>query len=65
MRLVYFISPYELLDVSAGRAMSLTQDIAASRDLSNYVTVNIEASTSHKLQTTSLMTITRGLDGKK
>ena len=57
MRLVYFVSPYELLDVAAGRSVTLTTDTPSSCDLSHYVTVNIDASTSHKLQTTTLMNI--------
>lgn len=65
MRLVYFVSPYELLDVAAGRSVTLTADTLASRQLSHYVTVNIEASTSHKLQTTTLMVITKQANGKK
>lgn len=65
MRLVYFVSPYELLDVAAGRAVTLTTDTPHSRELSHYVTVNIEASNSHKLQTTTLMLITKQANGKK
>ncbi|KAK8396469.1 hypothetical protein O3P69_005487 [Scylla paramamosain] len=65
MRLVYFVSPYELLDVAAGRAITLTTDTPHSRELSHYVTVNIEASNSHKLQTTTLMLITKQANGKK
>ncbi|KAK7078708.1 Mediator of RNA polymerase II transcription subunit 1, partial [Halocaridina rubra] len=57
MRLVYFVSPYELLDVATGRSITLTTDTPSSRDLSHYVTVNIDSSTSHKLQTTTLMNI--------
>ncbi|XP_042868908.1 mediator of RNA polymerase II transcription subunit 1-like isoform X1 [Penaeus japonicus] len=65
MRLVYFVSPYELLDVQAGRSITLTTETPSSRDLSHYVTVNIDASNSHKLQTTTLMIITKQPNGKK
>lgn len=65
MRLVYFVSPYELLDVAAGRSVTLTAETPASCELSHYVTVNIDSSNSHKLQTTTLMIITKQANGKK
>lgn len=65
MRLVYFVSPYELLDVAAGRSVTLTPETPSSRELSHYITVNIDASNSHKLQTTTLMIITKQANGKK
>ncbi|XP_076042410.1 mediator complex subunit 1 [Oratosquilla oratoria] len=64
MRLVFFVSPYELLDVNAGKAVTLTSDSVASFNLKHYVMVTIDASTSHKLQSTTLMNLTKGTDGK-
>ena len=66
MRLIYFISPYELLDATAGKALSLTPSIVANKDFGQHVQVRIESTQElHKLQLTTLMQITKGLDGKK
>uniref|UniRef100_T1J8I3 Mediator of RNA polymerase II transcription subunit 1 n=1 Tax=Strigamia maritima TaxID=126957 RepID=T1J8I3_STRMM len=64
MKLTYFISPYDLLDMETKSSIPLTVDTVVERQLGQYVTVCIESSTSHKLQTQSLMSITRTNDGK-
>lgn len=63
--MIYFASPYELLDVAAQKSVFLTFDSAMAMDLAHSVTVNIEASTTHKLQTVSLVNIIEGNDGHK
>ncbi|KAL7647805.1 UNVERIFIED_CONTAM: hypothetical protein RMT77_001414 [Armadillidium vulgare] len=65
VKIIYFNSPYELLDVAAQKSVSLTYETASSMDLAHYVTINIEASTSHKLQTVSVVNIIKGNDGLK
>lgn len=65
VKMIYFNSPYELLDVEAQCSVSLTYETASSMDLAHFVSVNIEASSSHKLQTTSLVNIIKGNDGLK
>ena len=66
MRLVYFISPYELLDAAEGKVLSLTPSLATTQEFGQHVQLRIEATTElHKLQLTTLMQITKGVDGKK
>ena len=66
MRLVYFVSPYELLDVSESRAVSLSLATEKSREFGHHVQITIEATTEqHKLQLTTLMQVAKGVDGKK
>lgn len=64
MQLTYFISPYELLD-SNGDTLPLSVDVVNNRRLGFHVKVCIEPTpTSHKLQTTSLLSITKTHEGR-
>ena len=63
MKMAYFISPYELLDIDDGKSVSLTYESASTKDLSDTVSVNIEASTTHKLQSVPLVNVQLGADG--
>ncbi|KAG1680040.1 Mediator of RNA polymerase II transcription subunit 1 [Nymphon striatum] len=63
MKLTYFISPYDLLDIEAKLSIPLTAEIVKSKGLGHYVTVGIESMSGHKLQTVSLLTISKS-EGK-
>ena len=66
MRLIYFISPYELLDTKEGTVMSLNAVSLSKKNFGRYVELRIEATAElHKLQLTTLMQITKSVDGKK
>ncbi|RWS30138.1 mediator of RNA polymerase II transcription subunit 1-like protein [Leptotrombidium deliense] len=64
MKLTYFISPYDLLDVKTKAAIPFTVDTVVKRKLGFSATVCIESSTTHKLQTTSLISRTKTPEGK-
>ncbi|XP_018016130.1 serine-rich adhesin for platelets [Hyalella azteca] len=65
MRLVYFISPYELLDTRAGRSLPLTPSTVRTLEFGQHAQLHIISSTTlHKLQHTTLMQTTKGSDGK-
>ncbi|XP_060521486.1 mediator of RNA polymerase II transcription subunit 1 [Cylas formicarius] len=60
MKLTYFVSPYELIDVERGDLDPINIDAILSKGLGHGVTVCMEGSAAHKLQTTTLITVTRG-----
>ncbi|GFY64159.1 mediator of RNA polymerase II transcription subunit 1 [Trichonephila inaurata madagascariensis] len=64
LKLTYFISPYDLLDGDTKTSIPLTAENVIEKDLGQSVTVCIESSTAHKLQTTSLITVTKTTDGR-
>nr|XP_042903353.1 mediator of RNA polymerase II transcription subunit 1 [Parasteatoda tepidariorum] len=64
LKLTYFISPYDLLDVETKASIPLTIETVIEKGLGQSVTVCIESSTAHKLQTTSLITVTKTADGR-
>ncbi|GIY48617.1 hypothetical protein CEXT_536511 [Caerostris extrusa] len=64
LKLTYFISPYDLLDPETKSSIPLTAETVIERGLGQSVTVCIESSTAHKLQTTSLITVTKTTDGR-
>lgn len=64
MKLTYFISPYDLLDEERKVSLPLSIDIITEKKLGYSSTVCIENSSIHKLQTTSLVSITKSQDGK-
>ncbi|KAG8199086.1 hypothetical protein JTE90_016223 [Oedothorax gibbosus] len=64
LKLTYFISPYDLLDVETKSSIPLTSETVIEKGLGQSVTVCIESSTAHKLQTTSLITVTKTADGR-
>ncbi|KAF5288427.1 hypothetical protein FQR65_LT02079 [Abscondita terminalis] len=64
MKLTYFVSPYELLDVEKGELKPITVEAVTSKNLGYSVTVCMEGSAAHKLQTTTLITVNRNFNGK-
>ncbi|ERL89217.1 mediator of RNA polymerase II transcription subunit 1 isoform X2 [Dendroctonus ponderosae] len=64
MKLTYFISPYDLLNVDKHEIDAISIDSIISKGLGYWVTVSIEGSVAHKLQTTPLITINRSMNGK-
>lgn len=65
MKLTYFVSPYDLLDKEKGASDPLTVESVTSKNLGYSVTVCIEGSTSHKLQTSTIISVNRNMNGKK
>lgn len=64
MKLTYFISPYDLLDEKRKVSLPLSIDIITEKNLGYSLTVCLESSTSHKLQTVPLVTINKSADNK-
>ncbi|XP_055601022.1 mediator of RNA polymerase II transcription subunit 1 [Uranotaenia lowii] len=55
MRLVYFVTPYDLLDLEAKKMKPLTTEVIFADKIGCSVTVNLEASTANKLQIQPLL----------
>ncbi|CAG9858605.1 unnamed protein product [Phyllotreta striolata] len=64
MKLTYFVSPYDLLNVEKNEIEPINIDTITSKSLGYSVTVCMEGSAAHKLQTSTLITVNRGLNGK-
>ncbi|KAJ8922927.1 hypothetical protein NQ315_001471 [Exocentrus adspersus] len=64
MRLTYFVSPYDLLNVEKKDIEPISIDSILSQSLGYSVTVCMEGSAAHKLQTTTLISINRNMNGK-
>lgn len=62
MKLIFFVSPYDLLDVENNTMMTLDKE---NLDVGCYVTVCIEAATTTNVQSTSLLSVTRSASGLK
>lgn len=62
MMLTYFVSPYDLLDLKNKISKPLSAD---SVDVGFSVTVSMESSCAHKLQITTLVTVSVNPSGKK
>lgn len=62
MKLIFFVSPYDLLDVENNTMMNLDKE---SLDVGCYATVCIEAAATTNVQSTSLLSATRSATGKK
>ncbi|GAB0086932.1 Mediator of RNA polymerase II transcription subunit 1 [Sergentomyia squamirostris] len=62
MKLTYFVSPYELLDLETKSLTPLTVDYIHGRNVGTSVTVNLEASAANKLQIQSIFSV--GQDGE-
>lgn len=62
MKLIFFVSPYDLLDVENSTMMNLDKE---SLDVGCYVTVCIEAAATTNVQSTSLLSATRSSAGIK
>ncbi|XP_044759004.1 mediator of RNA polymerase II transcription subunit 1 isoform X2 [Coccinella septempunctata] len=64
MKLTYFISPYDLINISKGELEPISAELISSKNLGYSVTVCMEGSAAHKLQTTTLITVSRTMNGK-
>ncbi|XP_014789489.2 mediator of RNA polymerase II transcription subunit 1 [Octopus bimaculoides] len=64
MKLIYFVSPYDLLDRKTKIKHPLTIDAITEYQLGHSVTVSIEHSSLNRLQTMPLMTVVKNQDGK-
>lgn len=62
MKLIFFVSPYDLLDVENNTMMNLDKD---SLNVGGYATVCIEAATTTNVQSMSLLSVTRSSTGLK
>ncbi|XP_050298124.1 mediator of RNA polymerase II transcription subunit 1 isoform X2 [Anthonomus grandis grandis] len=64
MKLTYFVSPYDLLNVDKHEIDALSIDSIVSKGLGYWVTVCMEGSAAHKLQTSTLITVNRSMNGR-
>ncbi|GLV34478.1 Mediator complex subunit 1 [Carabus blaptoides fortunei] len=64
MKLTYFVSPYDLLDKDKAVLEQLTVETVTAKSLGYSVTVCIEGSNPHKLQTTTIISVNRNINGK-
>lgn len=62
MKIIFFVSPYDLLDVENNTMMNLDKE---TLDVGCYATVCIEAATTTNVQSTSLLSATRSSTGIK
>lgn len=62
MKIIYFVSPYDLLDIENSTMMNLDKE---SLDVGCYATVCIEAAPTTKVQSTTLLSATRSATGMK
>ena len=65
MKLTYFVSPYDLLDPVSCEMSPLTLDTVVSNSFGYSVTVCMEGSAAHKLQTNTLITVNKNHNGKR
>lgn len=65
MKLTYFVSPYDLINVDKFEVDPITIETITTKSLGYSVTVCMEGSAAHKLQTTTLITVNRNLNGMK
>ena len=64
-RLTYFVSPYDLIDKETKTAIPLTVETVISKKIGFSASLCLESSNrSHKLQTTSLISISKSTEGK-
>uniref|UniRef100_A0A6P7FZW3 Mediator of RNA polymerase II transcription subunit 1 n=1 Tax=Diabrotica virgifera virgifera TaxID=50390 RepID=A0A6P7FZW3_DIAVI len=63
MKLTYFVSPYDLLNIEKNEIEPIKIDTITNKGLGYSVTVCMEGSAAHKLQTTSLITV-NNINGK-
>ncbi|KAJ8959121.1 hypothetical protein NQ318_022378 [Aromia moschata] len=64
MRLTYFVSPYDLINIEKNDLEPVSVEMVVGKSLGYSVTVCMEGSAAHKLQTISLITINRNINGK-
>lgn len=65
MKLTYFISPYDLINISKGELEPISAELISGKNLGYSVSVCMEGSAAHKLQTTTLITVSRTMNGKR
>ncbi|XP_057655941.1 mediator of RNA polymerase II transcription subunit 1 [Diorhabda carinulata] len=64
MKLTYFVSPYDLLNIEKNEIEPINIDTIINKNLGYSVTVCMEGSAAHKLQTTTLITVNKNINGK-
>uniref|UniRef100_A0A0C9R6G8 Mediator of RNA polymerase II transcription subunit 1 n=1 Tax=Fopius arisanus TaxID=64838 RepID=A0A0C9R6G8_9HYME len=64
MKLTYFVSPYDLIDLESRKCDQLSPEVVITRKIGHSVTVCLEGSAAHKLPTTSILTVNRSATGK-
>ncbi|XP_012282760.1 mediator of RNA polymerase II transcription subunit 1 [Orussus abietinus] len=64
MKLTYFASPYDLIDLDNRSCDVLSPEVVITRKIGHSVTVCMEGSTAHKLPTSSIITVNRSPSGK-
>lgn len=62
MKIIYFVSPYDLLDIENNTTMNLDKE---SLDVGCYATVCIEAAATTNVQSTTLLSASRSANGMK
>lgn len=65
MKLTYFVSPYDLVDLENKSLENLSLKTVISKKIGHSVTVCMEGSTAHKLPTSSIITLEMSPTGKK
>lgn len=63
MKLTYFVSPYDLLNLETKSMAPLTIDIISTQNIGMSVTVNLEASNPNKLQISPTVTLNADVQG--
>ncbi|XP_011188865.2 mediator of RNA polymerase II transcription subunit 1 isoform X2 [Zeugodacus cucurbitae] len=58
MKLIYFVSPYDLISMDTKSMQPLTTELITSKDIGFSVTVNLEASSANKLQILPIVSVT-------
>lgn len=64
MKLTYFVSSYDLIDLENKNCEPLSLAAVISKKVGHSVTVCMEGSTAHKLPTSSIITLREGPSGK-
>lgn len=64
MKLTYFVSSYDLIDLENKNCEPLSLEAVISKKVGHSVTVCMEGSTAHKLPTQSIITTSKGPSGK-
>nr|XP_022912854.1 mediator of RNA polymerase II transcription subunit 1-like isoform X1 [Onthophagus taurus] len=64
MKLTYFVSPYDLINLDKFDVDPMTIETVTLKKLGYSVTVCMEGSAAHKLQTTTLITVNKNHNGK-
>lgn len=65
MKLTYLVPPYDLLDQKSKSSLPLSVEEVTAKGLGYSVTVCMEGSVAHKLQTSPLISVNRSPGGKR